>query len=363
MIDLAAEYQLYKPQLESKIIEGLEKANYIQGKEVAIFEDHLAKFLDVKHVISCGNGTDALQIALMALGIKANDQVIVPAFTYPAVIEVVCLLGATPVLVDVDDTYFQINPDLLKQAITTQTKAIIPVHLFGQSGSMEKVLQVAQEYQIPIIEDTAQALGAKYKDKFLGTLGDIGCTSFFPTKNLSCFGDGGALFTNNDDLARKIRMIANHGQVKKYDHEIIGVNSRLDTLQAIILNHKLTFLQENITLKQRISQQYLKELGDLPQIKLPKIYSNTSHSWHQFTIQVLNDKRDSFKEFLKEKGIESMIYYPKALHQQKAYTQFQVYSPIAESLCKRVLSLPVHPLLKKEELNLVINTIKEFFNA
>jgi UDP-2-acetamido-2-deoxy-ribo-hexuluronate aminotransferase len=367
MIDLVAEYKLQKPQLESKLINVLEKANYIRGEEVTLFENELAKYLQVKHVISCGNGTDALQIALMSLDVKNGDQVILPAFAYVAVIEVVCLLGAQPILVDVEDTYFQLKPELVEKAITAKTKAIIPVHLFGQCGNMEELLRISNQYQIPIIEDTAQALGAKYnftvRTKFLGTIGEIGCTSFFPTKNLSCFGDGGALFTNNDELAKKIRMMANHGQEKKYEHSLVGVNSRLDTLQATVLLHKLSNLDHQLTKKQEIAQKYLDELGDLSEIQLPKVYPFSHHTWHQFTIQVSEHKRDLLKEFLKDKGVESMIYYPKSLHQQTAYHQFQVYSPIAESLSKRVLSLPIHSLLSKPDVSYIAKCIKDFFNV
>lgn len=367
MIDLAAEYQLLKPILEPEIIQALEKANYIKGEEVAVFENNLAQYLKVKHVISCGNGTDALQIALMALDISIGDEVIIPAFSYIAVIEVVCLLGATPVLVDVDPTYFQINHSALEKAITSKTKAIIPVHLFGQAGNLQELHQIAVKHNIPVIEDNAQALGAKYmlhqEEKFLGTFGAIGCTSFFPTKNLSCLGDGGALFTNDDELARKIRMIANHGQVKKYEHEMVGINSRLDTLQAVILNHKLNHLSKNLSIKQNIADQYLNELANLSFIQLPKVHQHNLHSWHQFTIKVTDNQRDELKYFLKEKGIETMVYYPKVLNQQKAYTQYRVYCPVSEDLCRGVLSLPIHPLLRKEDINYVSNSIKAFFHA
>ena len=367
MIDLAAEYQLLKPILEEKIIRVLEKGNYIKGEEVTIFENNLAQYLKVKQVISCGNGTNALQIALMALGIGHGDEVIIPAFSYIAAIEVTCLLGATPVLVDVDPTYFQINHSALEKAITPKTKAIIAVHLFGQSGNLEELLQIALKHNIPIIEDNAQALGAKYilhnEEKFLGTFGVIGCTSFFPTKNLSCFGDGGALFTNDDELAKKIRMIANHGQIKKYEHKMLGINSRLDTLQAVILNHKLNHLSKNLSIKQNIAVQYLKELANLSFIQLPKVHLHNIHSWHQFTIKVPAHQRDELKSFLKQKGIETMVYYPNTLNQQQAYTHFKVYAPVSENLCKGVLSLPIHSLLHKGEINYVSNGIKAFFHA
>lgn len=367
MIDLAAEYQLHQPLLEKEIITVLEKANYINGEEVSLFEKKLAQYLNVKHVISCGNGTDALQIALMALNVGVGDEVIIPAFSYIAVIEVVCLLGATPILVDVEAEYFQFDNLALEKSITSKTKAIIPVHLFGQGGNLEKLLAMAKKHQIAIIEDTAQALGAKYQlngeEKFLGTLGDIGCTSFFPTKNLACFGDGGALFTNDDALAERIRMIANHGQKIKYDHEIMGVNSRLDTLQATILLFKLNHLENQLAIKKNLASQYLEELADLLSIQLPKVQQNNLHSWHQFTIKVPAEQRNNLKSFLKEKGMETMIYYPKSLNQQKAYSLNKVYFPVSERLSKEVLSLPIHPMLKKEDIYYVCNQIKAFFHA
>jgi dTDP-4-amino-4,6-dideoxygalactose transaminase len=258
MIDLAAEYQLLKDELDPAIQQVLEKGNYIQGEEVKIFEQQLAAYLQVKHVISCANGTDALQIALMALNITNGDEVIIPAFAYISVIEVICLLGAKPVLVDVNLDTFQIDENEIKLAINSKTKAIIPVHLFGQCGNLEAILSIAKANQLYVIEDNAQALGAKYQHQFLGTLGDIGCTSFFPTKNLACFGDGGALFTNDDLLAEKIKAIASHGQKEKYNHVMLGLNSRLDTLQASILSVKLSHLNQNLIKRREIATQYLK---------------------------------------------------------------------------------------------------------
>ncbi|OAQ38991.1 DegT/DnrJ/EryC1/StrS aminotransferase [Pedobacter psychrophilus] len=367
MIDLAAEYKLLQPILLPKINQVLENGNYIQGLEVKLFEKELANYLGIKHVISCGNGTDALQIALMAIDIKAGDEVIIPAFSYIAVAEVVCLLGATPVFVDVDEKYFQLNNNLVEEAITTKTKAIIPVHLFGQCGDMKTLLDIAERHQISIIEDTAQASGGNYllinKEVFLGGLGKIGCTSFFPTKNLSCFGDGGAVFTNDDELAKKIRMIANHGQLEKYNHQIVGVNSRLDTLQAVILSEKLKNLDDNLSIKKKLAGFYHYQLRDVAQIELPFIHENANHTWHQYTIKVKNGQRDSLKSYLKEKGIDAMVYYPMPLAKQNAYSNFQSNAPIAEKLCFSVLSLPIHPLLKEEEITYICNSIKQFFNA
>ncbi|MBK0384084.1 DegT/DnrJ/EryC1/StrS family aminotransferase [Pedobacter sp. SD-b] len=367
MIDLAAEYQLLKPALQPKINKALENGNYIQGIEVREFEQELANFLNIKHVISCGNGTDALQIALMAIDIKVGDEVIIPAFSYVAVAEVLCLLGATPVFVDVDQKYFQLDNELVKKAITKKTRAIIPVHLFGQCGDMETLLNIAERHKISVIEDTAQALGASCQisgtHKYLGGLGKIGCTSFFPTKNLSCFGDGGAVFTNDDDLAKKIRMIANHGQAAKYNHQIMGINSRLDTLQAVVLSEKLKHLKDNLSSKKAIANWYHHQLRSVSQIELPLVFENINHTWHQFTIKIKEGKRDNLKLYLKEKGIDAMVYYPMPLAKQNAYSNFRTLTPIADFLCKSVLSLPIHPLLKEKEITYICGTIKEFFNV
>ncbi len=367
MIDLAAEYRLLQPTLQPKINQVLQNGNYIQGPEVKTFENELANYLSIKNVISCGNGTDSLQIALMAIDIKVGDEVIIPAFSYIAVAEVVCLLGAIPVFVDVDEKYFQLNNELVEKAITSKTKAIIPVHLFGQSGDIETLLNIAERHNVVVLEDTAQALGGTYningKQKYLGGLGKIGCTSFFPTKNLSCFGDGGAIFTNDDELAKKIRMIANHGQVTKYNHQIIGVNSRLDTLQAVVLSEKLKNLEDNLSIKKKLAGFYNQQLKDISQLALPSVFENAKHTWHQYTIVVKNEVRDNLKLYLKENGIDAMIYYPMPLAKQKAYSNYKFSAPIAERLCSSVLSLPIHPLLKEEEITYICNTIKIFFNA
>ncbi|MFC5285189.1 DegT/DnrJ/EryC1/StrS family aminotransferase [Pedobacter alpinus] len=365
MIDLPAEYLQLQSQLLPKIDALLLSGNYIQGNAVKEFEKELSIYLNVKHVISCGNGTDALQIALMGLNIKAGDEIIIPAFSYVAVIEVICLLGAKPVLVDVDPTYFQLDNHLVEQAITSKTKAIIPVHLFGQCTNFDELLKIAKQHNIYVIEDTAQALGAKnHKNQFLGTIGDIGCTSFFPTKNLSCFGDGGALFTNDDELAKKIRMIANHGQSKKYHHEIVGVNSRLDSIQAVVLSHKLPLLNTNLQKKKEIAHLYINLLEKEPNIELPKASEYTEASWHQFTIKVKDGLRNPLKTFLQENGIDAMVYYPKSLGQQTAYQHF--YSSknlVSDQLCTEVLSLPIHPLLTEADIIYICKNIHNFFNA
>jgi UDP-2-acetamido-2-deoxy-ribo-hexuluronate aminotransferase len=363
MIDLAAEYQLLKKDLDYAIQQVLEKGNYIQGEEVKIFEKELGVYLKVKHVISCANGTDALQIALQALNIGNGDEVIIPAFSYISVIEVICLLGAKPVLVEVNPDTFQIDENEIEKLITSKTKAIIPVHLFGACGNLEAILSIAKAHQLFVIEDNAQALGATYQHQFLGSFGDIGCTSFFPTKNLACFGDGGALFTNDDLLAEQIRAIANHGQKGKYNHEVVGLNSRLDTLQAAILSIKLKLLDKNTEKRRAIADQYLENLATISQIELPTTLVDCNPSWNQFTIKIKNGKRDFLKAFLNNNGIETMIYYPKVLNNQKAYTNFGVLSKKAVNLCTEVLSLPIHPMLKAEELRCIIQQINTFFNA
>lgn len=365
MIDLEAEFQEIENELSPIINQVLRSGNYIQGPQVKIFERRLAQYLKVKHVISCGNGTDALQIALMSIGIQPDDEVIIPAFSYIAVIEVICLLGAKPVLVDIDSEYFQLNNSLIEEAITSKTKAIVPVHLFGQAGNLDELKVIAVKHDLAVIEDVAQALGGKDSNQqFLGTIGDIGCTSFFPTKNLSCYGDGGAIFTNDDLLANKIRMIANHGQVEKYNHQLIGVNSRLDTVQAAILDIKLHYLNKNLHRKKEIAETYFNNLNQLDMIELPKVYDSGLHTWHQFTIKVKNQKRDYLKSFLAKNGIDSMIYYPKPLTQQNAYMQYNRFdNKIAEEMCNLVLSLPIHPMMKDDDIIYICDKIKLFFDG
>lgn len=367
MIDLPAEYLEIEKDVLPAITAVLKSGTYIQGNVVREFESQLAKYLNVKHVISCGNGTDALQIALMALGVKTDDEVIIPAFSYIAVAEVVCLLGATPVFVDVDPTYFQLDVEAVKNHITPKTKAIIPVHLFGQSANLEVILDLAAQNNIKVIEDCAQSLGGKYeingKLEFLGTIGDFGCTSFFPTKNLSCFGDGGAVFTNDDNLALKARMIASHGQKEKYNHHLVGINSRLDSVQAAVLKVKLTQLDKLLNRKLAFANQYLDNLNLISNVELPQTHSKSSNSWHQFTIRVKKGLRDELKTSLAALGIESMVYYPMPITQQFAYQHYNGNYPVAELLSQEVLSLPIHPLLDTMDIDYICLKLSEFFNA
>jgi dTDP-4-amino-4,6-dideoxygalactose transaminase len=369
MVDLKGQYKKIKTEIDQAMIACVESSEFINGKKVNEFANNLAKYVGVKHVIPCANGTDALQVALMALDLKPGDEVIVPAFTYVATAEVIALLNLVPVLVDVMPDDFSINLEQVKKAITSKTKAIVPVHLFGQCAGMEELLKLANENNIYVVEDTAQAIGAKYtfKDGSIhqaGTMGDIGTTSFFPSKNLGCYGDGGAIFTNNDELATRIKMMANHGQSKKYQHDVVGVNSRLDTLQAVILDIKLKYLVEYCKARNIAAENYDNGLKNINGLLTPKRVSNSTHVFHQYTMKIKNGKRDELKSFLQEKGIPSMVYYPFPLHFQKAYEsdRFPIGSlPVSEKLCEEVLSLPIHTEMTIHMQDYIINTIKEFY--
>lgn len=365
MVDLFGQYQKIKPEIDAAIQNVIDSSAFIKGTKVAEFELTLANYLNVKHVISCGNGTDALQIALMALGLKAGDEVILPAFTYIATAEVIALLGLSPILMDVNPNTFCIDMNQIEAKITPKTRAIIPVHLFGQSADMESILKLAQQYNLFVIEDNAQALGAQYtfsdgRVMFTGTMGDIGTTSFFPSKNLGCFGDGGALMTNDDALAEKIRMICNHGQKVQYYHECVGVNSRLDTIQAAILLAKLPHLNSFTAARQKAASYYNELLKDNSDIICPVTDNQSTHVFHQFTIKLtgkLGSNRNLLKEFLKERGIPTMVYYPLCVHQQNAYKQWMVNCasfPNAENLTQQVLSLPMHTELTEEEQEYIV---------
>jgi UDP-2-acetamido-2-deoxy-ribo-hexuluronate aminotransferase len=370
MVDLKSQYEEIKVEINSTIQEVMDAAAFIRGSKVSEFQKNLENYLQVKHVIPVGNGTDALQIALMALGLKPGDEVITPVFTFIATVEVIALLGLKPVFVDVDDETFNISVDSLKKAITPQTKAIIPVHLFGQNADMESVLKIAREKNIYVVEDACQSIGSLYtfsngRKLQSGCMGDIGCTSFFPSKNLGCYGDGGAIFTNNDDLAAMIRIIANHGMAIRYYHDYVGVNSRLDTIQAAILDVKLTKLDAYTARRQTAAAFYNKALGSHPQIKIPGINTQSAHVYHQYTIILKNTDRGALQKYLSEKGIPAMIYYPVPLHLQRAYQYLGFVKgdfPIAEYLCESVLSLPMHTELDSEQLHYITSTIIEFLD-
>ena len=374
MVDLKGQYLKIKDEVDAGIQNVLDNTAFINGPIVKDFAQHLSDYMGGCHVITCANGTDALQIALMALDLKPGEEVIVPAFTYVASAEVIGLLGLTPVMVDVDYDTFNVTVENIKKALSDKTKAIIPVHLFGQSCDMEAILNFAMEHNLYVIEDNAQAIGAEYtfsdghKEK-TGTMGTIGCTSFFPSKNLGCYGDGGAIFTKDDVLAERLHMIANHGQRVKYHHSVIGCNSRLDSIQAAILDVKLKHLDEYGKARYEAASYYTQQLKAFdPEEKFfitPKELSNSTHVYHQYTLKIKNGKRDELKSFLAEQGIPSMIYYPLPLQEQDA---FKLITRAGESLDKSrecaysVLSLPVHTEMTKEVQNIIIKAVIEFFH-
>jgi len=371
MVDLKSQYLQIKNHVDSGIQEVIDQTSFIKGPAVQCFQEELEKYLAVKHVIACANGTDALQIAMMALGLKPGDEVITASFTYVATAEVIALLGLKPVLVEVNPDTFLIDPISIEAAITPRTKVIVPVHLFGQCADMEAILDIANRYNLFVIEDTAQAIGASYTFsdgtvKKAGCIGNIGCTSFFPSKNLGCFGDGGAIFTDDDVLAQKIRMIANHGQSIQYHHDIIGVNSRLDTLQAAILRAKLPHLDDYNTKRNEAAAYYDRVFEAVEELKIPKRAAKTNHVFHQYTLQLsVSLDREELRKYLSEKGIPSMVYYPLPLHKQKAYIDDrypQGHFPITENLCESVLSLPMHTELTIEQLEYISNHVISFIN-
>lgn len=371
MVDLKSQYLKIKTEVDGAIQRVLDSGFFINGPQVGEFRSNLEKYLNVKHVIPCANGTDALQIAMMGLGLRPGDEVITASFTYVATAEVIALLGLVPVLVEAKEFDFTIDPAEIEKAITPKTKAIVPVHLFGQGADMNAIMDIAKRHNLFVIEDTAQALGATYQlsngeTAALGTIGNIGCTSFFPSKNLGCFGDGGAIFTNDDDLAASIRMIANHGQKVRYYHDVIGVNSRLDTIQAAILDVKLKHLNEYADARRSVADYYDKELANTPGVITPNRISEGTHVFHQYTLRVLNGKRDALRLFLEERGVPSMIYYPLPLHFQKAFESNRYPKgsmPISELLSNEVLSLPMHTEMTAEEMEFIVNNVKSFFNA
>lgn len=368
ILDLRSQYSKIKSEIDSSIQEVIESFAFINGPAVQLFEENLASYLDSNYVIGCANGTDALQIALMALELKPGDEVIVPAFTFAATAEVVAILNLVPVFVDVELDNLNIKIDQIESVITPKTKAIIPVHLFGQGVDMEPLMEIAKKHSLYVIEDNAQALGAKYhyKDgssRYYGTIGHIGCTSFFPTKNLGCYGDGGAIFCQDKELATRIKMVTDHGQKVKYSHDIIGCNSRLDSLQAAILNVKLKYLTHYSQVRFEAAQLYKELLKDVKEIILPNEFSWSDHVYHQFTIRT--PKRDQLKEFLASKGIASMIYYPYPLNKQRAFSSIARMSHSlenSETLSKQVLSLPMHTELNREIQKEVADAVKQFFN-
>jgi len=369
MVDLQSQYQKIKEEVDTSIQDVLSSSAYIRGPYVKEFQKDLEEYLGVKHVIPCGNGTDALQIAMMALDLKPGDEVITVDFTFAATVEVIALLKLTPVLIDVDPVTFNIDIDALQKAISPKTKAIVPVHLFGQVANMEALLEVAKAHDLYIIEDNAQAIGANYtfKDgtkRKAGTIGNIGTTSFFPSKNLGCYGDGGAIFTNDDDLAHTMRGITNHGMYKKYYHDVIGVNSRLDSIQAAILKAKLPHLDTYCDSRRKAAKYYNEAFANNPNIITPKtIGAEDSHVFHQYTLQITNGKRDELHQHLKDKAIANAIYYPVPLHNQKAYQDTRYNEDdfkVTNQLVNSVISLPMHTELDEEQLAYITKTVNDF---
>lgn len=370
MVDLKGQYNRIKAEIDKAVVDCISSTAYINGPAVKEFQSSLEHYLGVKHVIPCANGTDSLQIAMMALDLKPGDEVICPAFTYVATAEVIGLLGLKPVMVDVDPKTFNLSACDIAKAITPKTKAIVPVHLYGQSCDMEPIIQLAEENNLCVIEDNAQAIGADYtfsdgRKAKTGTIGHIGSTSFFPSKNLGCYGDGGALMTNDDILAEKMRMIANHGQEKKYYHKILGCNSRLDTIQATILNIKLKYLNEYIEARNMMASFYDVALEKIKELDLPFRQFNSTHVFHQYTLKVKNGKRNDLQKYLLALGIPSMIYYPLPLYKQEAFRPFvsdNFKLETTEQLCEEVLSLPMHTEMNTDHMNYICSCIASFFN-
>jgi len=370
MVDLLGQYEKIQEEIDKAVIDVVRSTAYINGPEVKSFQQELEEYLNVKHVIPCANGTDALQLCMMALGLEPGDEVITTSFTYVATAEVIALLRLTPVLVDVDAETFNIDLDALKAAITPRTKAVVPVHLFGQTCDMEPLMALAKEHNLYVIEVTAQAIGCMYVNsdgskKRAGCIGDFGTTSFFTSKNLGCYGDGGAIFTNNDTLAAKARKMANHGQRVRYYHDEIGVNSRLDSIQAAILRIKLRHLDTYTKGRQDAAARYDQAFSDNQELITPVRANNSTHVFHQYTLQTVGVSRDAIVERLTKEGIPAMIYYPVPLHMQKAYTDERYTEgmfPVTEKLCKTVFSLPMHSELGETQQNLIINAVKEALN-
>lgn len=370
MVDLKSQYMKIKPQVDQAINDVLSSTQFINGEHVKSFQNELAAYLGVKHVITCANGTDALQISMMALGLKPGDEIITPSFTYIATTEVIGLLGLKPVFVDCDAENFNISVDEVEKAITKKTKAIVPVHLFGQSSDMKSIMSLAKKYNLFVIEDNAQAIGSDYlgfnQPQKTGTIGNIGCTSFFPSKNLGCFGDGGAMMTNDDELAEKLRMIANHGQSKRYYHDIVGCNSRLDNIQAAVLRIKLKELDQYILNRQKAANYYDQNLKDLDQLTLPYRNLDSNHVFHQYTLK-LDDSivRDELIQYLADKNIPAMVYYPIPAHRQKMFSKIpNSYGnmKVTNWLTSRVFSLPMHTELSTLQQDYIIENISNFLN-
>jgi dTDP-4-amino-4,6-dideoxygalactose transaminase len=376
MVDLKTQYQPLKEEIETELKEVFDSCIFIGGPKVQRFREGLEQYLGVKHVVPCANGTDALQIAMMALGLKPGDEVIVPAFTYVATAEVIALLGLTPVMTDVDPDTMNLTAAHVEAAITPKTKAIVPVHLFGQCADMAPIMALAEKHHLYVIEDNAQAIGADYDSNGIGsgkhkqkagTIGHVGATSFFPSKNLGCYGDGGALTTNSDELAAKLRIIANHGQTRLYYHDEIGVNSRLDAFQAVVLNAKLKHLDQYNAARNNAAAHYDRAFSQIPELKIPGRSENSTHVFHQYTLRLNTENpvevRESLKAHLQANGIPMMVYYPVPLYKQQAFSKYWKGGvlPVTEQLCESVFSLPMHSELSQEILDQITHAVKSFF--
>ncbi len=370
MVDLKGQYDKIKPEIDKAIQEVIENTTFINGPAVKDFQTNLEKYLDVKHVIPCANGTDALQVAMMGLNLQPGDEVITTSFTFIATAEVIALLKLTPVLVDVDEKTFNIDPEAIRKAITPKTKAIVPVHLFGQCADMEEINKIAKEHNLFVIEDTCQAIGADYifsdgTRKKAGTISDVSGMSFFPSKNLGCFGDGGAIFTNDDALAQQLRIVVNHGMVVRYYHDYVGVNSRLDSIQAAVLKVKLQYLDEYIKARQAAADFYDAAFANHPKLVTPFRDPKSTHVFHQYTLVTKDLDRDELQKFLTTKNIPAMVYYPVPMHLQKAYQDPRYKEgdfPVTEKLSKSVISLPMHTEMDEEQLKFITSSILEFAN-
>lgn len=370
MVDTKTQYQKIKKEVDAAVTEVMESSMFIGGKAVNEFAENLARYHGSKHCIPCANGTDALQIAMMALGLQPGDEVIVPSFTYIATVEVAGLLHIKPIFTEVDQRTFCIDPAVIEKAITPKTKAIVPVHLYGQAADMEKIMAVAKKHNLFVIEDNAQAIGCEYRFsdgtvKKTGSIGHIGCTSFYPSKNLGAFGDGGAMFTDDDELATRLRMIASHGQSKRYYHDVVGCNSRLDAMQAAILNIKLKHLDEYIAARRKAAGFYDKAFAENKKITIPFREGNNKHVFHQYTLILNGVDRDGLSQFLTEQGVPNMIYYPVPAHRQRMFDAFGGSSydlPLTDWLTERVLSLPIHTELDEEQQTFIVSKVLEFVN-
>ncbi len=371
MVDLKSQYEKIKPEIDQAIQEVIESTAFINGPAVKNFQKDLETYLGVKHVIPCANGTDALQVAMMALGLKPGDEVITTNFTFIATAEVIALLGLTPVVVDVEPDTFNISPESVRKSITPKTRAIVPVHLFGQCADMDAMMEIAREFNLFVIEDACQAIGADYifadgSRKKAGTIGHVGCTSFFPSKNLGCYGDGGAIFTNDDDLAKQLNVVVNHGMVVRYYHDYVGVNSRLDSIQAAVLKVKLARLDDYAAARNKAAAYYDHAFSNHPNLKTPARFDRSTHVFHQYTLVTEGVDRNALQEFLAKKEVPAMIYYPVPLHMQKAYIDPRYQEgdfPVTEHLCRTVISLPMHTELDEEQLEYITSSVLEFFNS